>query len=116
MSPHGYPFRSTGRPLHGPIVLGRPDMAGVASADPWELWQPVTAPGEYTCARCGQDKTGERFVGLEAAGAFDPTLARGPDHITRALSRVQRRILCPECRWAKPKPVEKPKRRRTELD
>ena len=116
MRPHGNPGRAIGRQMRGPIVLGRPDMAGAASANPWDLWQPVTPPGEYTCTRCGQTKTGERFIGLEAAGAFDPSLARGPDHITRALSRLQRRILCPECRWAKPQPVEQPKRRRTELD
>ena len=116
MRPYGIPSRPTGRSLRGPIVLGRPDLAGTPVGNPWELWQPVTAPGEYVCARCGQTKTGERFVGLEAVGSFDPNMARGADHITRALSRVQNRILCPECRWAKPQPVEQPKRRRTELD
>ncbi len=116
MRPYGYPRRPAGRSTRGPAILGRPDLAGPAVADPWELWQPVDAPGEYACAKCGQTKTGERFVGLEAQGSFDPAAVRGVDHISRTLTRLQRRILCPACRWAKPVAAEKPKRRKTELD
>ena len=117
MRPFGAPARNTGRVSRGPIVLSRPDLAGEASVDPFQLWQPVAnAPGEYRCAGCGETKTGERYVALEARGSFDPGAIRAGKGLAYAISRVQNRILCPGCRWAKPAPKETPKRRKTELD
>jgi DNA-directed RNA polymerase subunit RPC12/RpoP len=87
-----------------------------APVDPFELWQEITnAPGEYQCDRCGQTKTGPRYVALEAQGHFDPGAMRGLIGISRAMTRVARRIRCPDCRWARAVPQERPRRRKTEL-
>ena len=85
--------------------------------NPWALWQAMQSPSAYTCTFCGQEHTGERFLELTGQEPRQPViLPRTPQQWVVMQSRLGRRLACPGCRWARPTPVEAPKRRKTTLD
>ena len=89
----------------------------VPSENPWIVWQPLDRTDEFTCTRCGEKKTGLRYVELTGTEPrIWPVLPRNPAHLETVSSRIGRRVYCAECRHEQPKPQEAPKRKKRSLD
>lgn len=104
--------------VSGALPVLQPQGVPIRHDDnPWVLWQPIDQPTPFTCTQCQQEHTGVRFLELQGTEPqIFPILPRNPAHLETVASRVGRRMVCPGCRWAKPKAAEMPKPRKTALD
>lgn len=108
--------------MRGPSPTGFPLLSPRGPADarqdnPWIVWQPLDRPEAFTCSRCGEEKSGLRYVELTGTEPrIWPVLPKNPAHLETVASRVGRRVYCEKCRRAQPAAKDPPKRKKHGLD